>query len=116
MSKTMKIILAVVICLAVATGIIATIALCKKSNTNMSANTNIESNLTKETTVNDGSYYSNVGDINADGKIDNVDVDLLFYYVSSKNTLSKSQMRVADVNFDGQVDNKDVVALYRCIN
>lgn len=51
-----------------------------------------------------------VGDLNGDGRISNIDVILLFEYVSGGN--NSVRLEAADVDGDGEVNNKDVVMLF----
>lgn len=51
------------------------------------------------------------GDVNCDGRINNIDVVYLFRFVSDKD-VEINELN-ADVNLDGQVNNLDVVELFR---
>ncbi len=57
-----------------------------------------------------------LGDVNGDGKIDNLDANLVYRYFNGKVTLTDEQLAAADVNGDGEVDNLDANTIYRYFN
>ena len=57
-----------------------------------------------------------LGDVNGDGRVNIMDVDRLFRYVSEEITLSEEQQAAADVNEDGRVNVMDVDRLFRYVN
>ena len=54
------------------------------------------------------------GDVNGDRALSNIDVVLLFRYLSAADKLKDE--RVCDFNADGTVNNKDVVALFKYVS
>ena len=53
-----------------------------------------------------------LGDVNADGKVNNVDAALVYAYHNKKLTLTEDQLAAADVNGDGKVNNVDAALIY----
>ena len=56
------------------------------------------------------------GDINADGKLNVLDVNKLFGYVNGRVVLDEGALAVADLNGDGKVNVLDVNRLFRIVN
>ena len=57
-----------------------------------------------------------LGDVNGDGKADNLDAALVYAYYNGKQTLSEQQLTAADVNGDGKTDNLDAALIYAYYN
>ena len=57
-----------------------------------------------------------LGDVNGDGKADNLDAALVYAYYNGKQELSARQLAAADVNGDGKVDNHDAALIYALYN
>ena len=57
-----------------------------------------------------------LGDVNGDGKADNLDAALVYAYYNGKQELSARQQTAADVNGDGKVDNIDAALIYALYN
>ena len=57
-----------------------------------------------------------LGDVNGDGKADNLDAALVYAYYNGKQELSAQQLAAADVNGDGKVDNQDAALIYAYYN
>ena len=57
-----------------------------------------------------------LGDVNNDGKADNLDAALVYAYYNGKQGLSARQQTAADVNGDGKVDNIDAALIYALYN
>ena len=53
-----------------------------------------------------------LGDVNGDGKVNNVDAALVYAYHNKKLTLTEDQLAAADVNGDGKVNNVDAALIY----
>ena len=56
-----------------------------------------------------------MGDVNADGKLNNKDVVALFRYASG-DTGAVKDVSACDFNGDGKINNKDVIALFRTVS
>ena len=52
-----------------------------------------------------------MGDVNGDGKVDNIDAALIYAYLNGKHMLTEEQMKAADVNGDGIVNNLDAMSI-----
>ena len=52
-----------------------------------------------------------MGDVNGDGKVDNIDAALIYAHLNGKHTLTEEQMKAADVNGDGIVNNLDAMSI-----
>lgn len=57
-----------------------------------------------------------LGDVNNDGKADNLDAALVYAYYNGKQELSAQQLAAADVNGDGKADNLDAALIYAYYN
>ena len=57
-----------------------------------------------------------LGDVNGDGKADNLDAALVYAYYNGKQELSAQQLAAADVNGDGKADNLDAALIYAFYN
>ena len=57
-----------------------------------------------------------LGDVNGDGKADNLDAALVYAYYNGKQELSARQLAAADVNGDGKADNLDAALIYAFYN
>lgn len=57
-----------------------------------------------------------LGDVNGDGRADNLDAALVYAYYNGKQTLSEQQLTAADVNGDGKTDNLDAALIYAFYN
>lgn len=57
-----------------------------------------------------------LGDVNGDGKADNLDAALVYAYYNGKQELSARQQTAADVNGDGKADNIDAALIYALYN
>lgn len=57
-----------------------------------------------------------LGDVNGDGKADNLDAALVYAYYNGKQELSVRQQTAADVNGDGKADNIDAALIYALYN
>lgn len=57
-----------------------------------------------------------LGDVNNDGKADNLDAALVYAYYNGKQELSARQQTAADVNGDGKADNLDAALIYALYN
>lgn len=57
-----------------------------------------------------------LGDVNNDGKADNLDAALVYAYYNGKQELSARQQTAADVNGDGKADNIDAALIYAFYN
>ena len=57
-----------------------------------------------------------IGDINADGKVNNKDWNNLYNHINETNKLTDYSLLCADVNNDGKVNNKDWNRMYEHIN
>ena len=57
-----------------------------------------------------------LGDVNGDGKADNLDAALVYAYYNGKQELSARQQTAADVNGDGKADNLDAALIYAFYN
>ena len=57
-----------------------------------------------------------LGDVNNDGKADNLDAALVYAYYNGKQELSARQLAAADVNGDGKADNLDAALIYAFYN
>lgn len=57
-----------------------------------------------------------LGDVNGDGKADNLDAALVYAYYNGKQELSAWQQTAADVNGDGKADNLDAALIYALYN
>ena len=57
-----------------------------------------------------------LGDVNGDGKVDNLDAALVYAYYNGKQELSARQQTAADVNGDGKADNLDAALIYAFYN
>ena len=57
-----------------------------------------------------------LGDVNNDGKADNLDAALVYAYYNGKQELSARQQTAADVNGDGKADNIDAALIYALYN
>ena len=57
-----------------------------------------------------------LGDVNGDGKADNLDAALVYAYYNGKQELSARQQTAADVNGDGKADNLDAALIYALYN
>ncbi len=57
-----------------------------------------------------------LGDVNADGTVDNLDAALVYAAYNGKQTLSARQQTAADVNGDGKADNLDAALIYALYN
>ena len=53
-----------------------------------------------------------LGDVNGDGKVNNVDAALVYAYHNKKSALTEDQLAAADVNGDGKVNNTDAALIY----
>ena len=53
-----------------------------------------------------------LGDVNGDGKVNNIDAALVYGYHNKKLTLTEDQLAAADVNGDGKVNNMDAALIY----
>lgn len=53
-----------------------------------------------------------LGDVNNDGKINNIDAAMVYGYNNGKNELTEAQLAAADVNGDGKVSNLDAAMIY----
>ena len=53
-----------------------------------------------------------LGDVNGDGKINNIDAAMVYGYNNGKNELTEAQLAAADVNGDGKVSNLDAAMIY----
>lgn len=75
-------------------------------------------NTMKELTLKyqDSKYTPIRGDLNGDGKIDNIDLNILQSYIDGKTELSDRVKLLADVNNDTVVDEKDVELLKKQIS
>jgi len=56
-----------------------------------------------------------LGDVNRDGKVDILDVNMLYQYVRGIITLKAEELLAADANKDGKVDILDVNMLYQFV-
>ena len=56
-------------------------------------------------------YDNYYGDINSDGKIDDVDATLMLKHISDISKLNEEQLEHADVNNDKEIDLLDVIAI-----
>ena len=52
-----------------------------------------------------------MGDVNGDGKVDNIDAALIYAHLNGKHTLTEEQMKAADVNGDGEVSYLDATSI-----
>lgn len=57
-----------------------------------------------------------LGDVNGDGKADNLDAALVYAYYNGRQAFSAQQLAAADVNGDGKVDNQDAALIYALYN
>ena len=57
-----------------------------------------------------------LGDVNNDGKVDNLDAALVYAYYNGRQAFSAQQLAAADVNGDGKVDNQDAALIYALFN
>ena len=57
-----------------------------------------------------------IGDINADGKVNNKDWNILYNHINETNKLIGYSLQCADVNNDGKINNKDWNRMYAHIN
>ena len=57
-----------------------------------------------------------LGDVNGDGKADNLDAALVYAYYNGRQAFSAQQLAAADVNGDGKVDNQDAALIYAYYN
>ncbi len=57
-----------------------------------------------------------LGDVNGDGKADNLDAELVYAYYNGRQVFSAQQLAAADVNGDGKVDNQDAALIYAYYN
>lgn len=57
-----------------------------------------------------------LGDVNNDGKVDNLDAALVYAYYNGRQAFSAQQLAAADVNGDGKVDNQDAALIYAYYN
>lgn len=57
-----------------------------------------------------------LGDVNNDGKADNLDAALVYAYYNGRQAFSAQQLAAADVNGDGKVDNQDAALIYAFYN
>ncbi len=57
-----------------------------------------------------------LGDVNGDGKADNLDAALVYAYYNGRQVFSAQQLAAADVNGDGKVDNQDAALIYAYYN
>lgn len=48
------------------------------------------------------------GDVNMDGEVSKLDIELVNKYIAGTVTLNQEQMYLADLNSDGKIDNSDV--------
>jgi hypothetical protein len=51
------------------------------------------------------------GDLNDDGMLSAIDLNILRNYLIGKETMSAGQMLIADMNNDGQVDVADIIKM-----
>ena len=63
-----------------------------------------------------GKRYISIGDINADEKINILDVQKLFGYVNGRIPLSNEVLESSDTNYDGKINVLDVNRLFRVVN
>lgn len=56
------------------------------------------------------------GDVNADGRINVLDVALVYDYLAGTRELSQSQLTAADMDGNGVVDKTDAILIYRRVN
>jgi dockerin type I repeat protein len=56
-------------------------------------------------------YVPQSGDVNLDGKIDALDVEMIKDYICGKITLFPGQVELADFNSDGIIDVADIISL-----
>ena len=52
-----------------------------------------------------------MGDVNGDGKVDNIDAALIYAHLNGKRTLTAEQLKAADVNGDGEVSYLDATSI-----
>lgn len=57
-----------------------------------------------------------LGDVNGDGKVDNLDAALVYAYYNGRQAFSAQQLAAADVNGDGKADNLDAALIYAFYN
>lgn len=57
-----------------------------------------------------------LGDVNGDGKADNLDAALVYAYYNGRQAFSAQQLAAADVNGDGKADNLDAALIYALYN
>lgn len=57
-----------------------------------------------------------LGDVNGDGKADNLDAALVYAYYNGRQAFSAQQLAAADVNGDGKADNLDAALIYAFYN
>lgn len=57
-----------------------------------------------------------LGDVNNDGKADNLDAALVYAYYNGRQAFSAQQLAAADVNGDGKADNLDAALIYAFYN
>lgn len=57
-----------------------------------------------------------IGDVNADGTVNNRDTSHLARYLSGKEELNQLQLLASDVNGDGNINNRDVAKLARYLS
>ena len=62
------------------------------------------------------SDYYQVGDINLDGKVNELDVTLLQNMFNGVVVATKAQLNLCDINKDGAIDNNDVVELRKKVS
>ncbi len=53
------------------------------------------------------------GDVNGDGRVNNLDASTILKYDAGLTDLSDKQKQAADVNADGRVDNRDATAILK---
>lgn len=55
------------------------------------------------------------GDLNLDGKVDNVDLLILGHYVNNRYMLTQYALQFADIDSNGSIDEEDIDALFTII-
>ena len=52
-----------------------------------------------------------MGDVNGDGKVDNIDAALIYAHLNGKHILTAEHLKAADVNGDGEVSYLDAMSI-----
>lgn len=68
-----------------------------------------------EISISNSNTEYEIGDVNLDGKVDNVDLLILSRYINNRYMIAQYALQFADIDSDGSIDEKDTYALFAII-